>query len=227
MMKNIFIVVSILFLLFSPNIRPDCSMIPSSNSTKLFSGSIQFPCKLDYDLCLFYKGQKLEFENNNTSNFVQFSFLDSSDTHTVYLVITNGLTCLAEHSNLVEYLQIPQDHRYVCYQMQAKREYIMQESQTELLTWTITEHHLPDNIIPNNSLIFLFDPNLIAGLKVQSWKPENVFRIIPTLLITPDATIQQLNRAMIVARLAALDIDSIHSKKAASNSTNAILTAMQ
>jgi hypothetical protein len=227
MMKNIFIIVSISFLLFSPEIRSDFSMTPSGNSTKLFSGSIQFPCKLDHDLCLFYKGQKLEFESNNTSNFVQFSFLDSSDTHCVYLVVTNGLTCLAEHSNLVESLQIPQDHHYVCYKMQGKREYSAQDSQLELLTWTITEHHLSDNIIPNNSLIFLFDPNLIAGLKVQSWKPENVFRIIPTLLITPDATIQQLNRAMIVARLAALDIDSIHAKKTTPSSTSAILTAMQ
>lgn len=226
-MKNIFIIVSMSFFLCSTDIKSEYSILPSNNSTKLFSGSIQFPCKLDYDLCLFYKGQKLEFEHNNTSNFVQFSFLDSSDTHCVYLIVTNGLTCLAEHSNLVECLQIPQDHHYICYKMQANREYSSQELQDELLTWTITEHRLSHNVIPNNSLIFLFDPNLIAGLKVQSWKPENVFRIIPTLLITPDATTQQLNRAMIVARLAALDIDSIHAKKRTHTSTNAILTAMQ
>ena len=112
--------------------------------------------------------------------------------------------------------------------MQAKREYSKQDSQLELLTWTITEHHLPDNIIPNNSLIFLFDPNLIAGLKVQSWKPENLFRIIPTLVIHPTATEAQIQRAMVIARLAALDIDAIHAKITNNaNPTHAILTAMQ
>ena len=42
--------------------------------TKLFSGSIEFPHTMTYDLCLFYNGQKLDFVGNNTNKFLQFSF---------------------------------------------------------------------------------------------------------------------------------------------------------
>jgi hypothetical protein len=197
----------------------------TSLDTKLFSGSIEFPCNLDYDLCLFYQGQKLEIESNNTSHFVQFSFLDSKHTHTVYLVITNGLTCQTSESNNVSCLSVVDQSSYLCYKLQAKRE--IDEDEHQLLTWDIEPHNLQGGKIPASSLIFLFEPTLIAGFKVQSWKPENMFRIIPTLLIQPSATVQQIQRAMIIARLAALDIDAIHRKANMNSTTDAILTAMQ
>ena len=201
------------------------SLDQTTDETKLFSGSIEFPYKLNYDLCLFYNGQKLEFEANNTSSFIQFSFLDSKYTHTLYFIITNDLTCRTSESNNVDCLCVVDESSYICYKMQAKRE--IDEDEHHLLTWGITEHHLHGGHIPHNSLIFLFDPTLIAGLKVQSWKPENIFRIIPTLVIHPATTLQQLQRAIIVARLAALDIDAIHSKPTSINPTHAVLTAMQ
>ena len=201
------------------------SLNQTTDDTKLFSGSIEFPYKLNYDLCLFYNGQKLEFEANNTSSFIQFSFLDSKETQTLYFIITNDLTCRTSESNNVDCLCVVDESSYICYKMQAKRE--IDEDEHHLLTWEITAHSLHNGQIPHNSLIFLFDPALIAGLKVQSWKPENIFRIIPTLVIHPTATIQQLQRAIIVARLAALDIDAIHSKPNNITPTRAILTAMQ
>jgi hypothetical protein len=109
--------------------------------------------------------------------------------------------------------------------MQAKRELDLELQQT--LTWEILPHHLINGQIPHNSLIFLFDPELIAGLKIQSWKPENIFRIIPTLVIHPSASVEQLQRAMIIARLASLDIDAIHSKaNSITSPAHAVLTAM-
>lgn len=202
-----------------------CAQTYPENQTKLFSGSIEFPCNLEYDLCLFYKGQKLDFESNSTTPFVQFSFLDSKDTHTVYLVITNGLTCCTKESNNVDCLCVADTSSYICYKLQAKRE--LDEDEHQLLSWDISQHNLDNGQLPQNSLIFLFEPTLVAGLKVQSWKPENVFRIIPTLMIHPSSTMQQIQRAMIIARLAALDVDAIHAKSTLANPTNAILTAMQ
>jgi hypothetical protein len=197
----------------------------ATDDTKLFSGSIEFPVKLNYDLCLFYNGQKLDFEANSTSSFIQFSFLDSKDTHTMYFIITNELTCCTKESNNVQCLCVTDESSYICYKMQAKRE--IDDEQHHLLTWEITTHSLQNSQIPHNSLIFLFDPALVAGLKVQSWKPENIFRIIPTLVIHPTATIEQIQRAIIIARLAALDVDAIHAKTDSLNPTHAVLTAMQ
>lgn len=197
----------------------------NADETKLFSGSIEFPHKSTYDLCLFYNGQKLHFEGNSTSSFMQFSFLDSHKTQQIFFIITNGLTCCTSESNNVDCLSILDESSYICYKMQAKRE--LDFDQHQILTWEILPHQLLNGQIPHNSLIFLFDPELIAGLKIQSWKPENIFRIIPTLVIHPNVTIEQLNRAMIIARLAALDIDAIHSKTASiSNPAHAVLTAM-
>lgn len=190
---------------------------------KLFSGSIEFPYHTDYDLCIFYKGQKLDFETNNNAPFVQFSFLDHKNVTTVYLVITNALTCTTSESNNVNCLRVIDDNAYVCYKLQAQRNF---EKDQEELSWNICQYTLPHNQIPHNSVIFLFDPTLIAGLKVQTFKPENVFRIIPTIMIDPHANIDQIKRAMIIARLASLDIDAIHAKPEKISTTTALLTAM-
>lgn len=218
MIKKIFLLLCCMLM--------NAQAMQAHDETKLFSGSIEFPCSLNYDLCLFYQGQKLDFERSKSSPFVQFSFVDSKEVHTVYLLVTNGLTCCTQESNTVQCLCVVDDSSYICYKMQAKRESHADEHQ--LLTWEISEHRLQNGQVPQNSLIFLFEPSLIAGLKVQSWKPENLFRIVPTVVIHPTATEAQIQRAMVIARLAALDIDAIHAKITNSaNPTHAILTAMQ
>ncbi len=193
------------------------------NTTKLFSGAIEFPTAQDYDLCIFYKGQKLKLDQTGPSDIVEFSFNDTKETQTIFLIITHAITCITEESNTIEHLKLAQQHPYVCYKLQAQRE--GHNDQHQLLTWKIEEHELTDRIIPQNSLVFLFDPRLIAGLKVQSWKPECVFRIIPTIIASPTATEKELNRAMTIARLAALDIDAIHAKTTKSSPTQAVLVS--
>lgn len=201
------------------------ALIEHHEQKKLFSGSIEFPYHMDFDLCIFYKGEKLTIEQQRFMPAVQFSFLDSKDTHTMYLIVTNAVTCCTEIANTLQSLCITPEYEYICYKMQASREFGPDDQ--IVLTWDIQDYVLEKNIIPHNSLIVLFDPKLIAGLEVQSWKPENVFRIVPTLRVLPSAPIQAIERAMRVARLAALDIDAVHAKKMNSQSTSAILTAMQ
>jgi len=192
---------------------------------KLFSGSIEFPFQMDFDLCLFYKGEKLTIEKQASAPFVEFSFLDTKETQTIYFIISLGITCCTEIANTLQSLQIMPEYQYICYKLQATRE--LDADEHMLLSWEIKEHTLDKNIVPQNSLIFLFNPKLIAGLKIQSWKPENVFRIVPTVLINPRTTMQELDRAMTIARLVALDLDSLHTKTTPPTPTTAILTAMQ
>lgn len=196
-------------------IAPQFLVANYENQTKLFSGSIEFPVTMEYDLCLFYKGQKLEVEQNKTSNIVQFSFVDTKETQTIYFIVAPTLACCTEQANTVKHLRLPKDCQYICYQLQAQRE--ITDENYQLLTWKIQDFELEGRVIPQNSLIFLFDPNLIAGLKVQSWKPENVFRIVPTLIVSPTETVHSIGRAMVTARLAALDIDAIHAKTIPTN----------
>jgi hypothetical protein len=194
----------------------------------MFSGSIQFANKMEYDLCLFYKGEKLAVEHHRTAPMVEFSFLDQHNIHTIYLLITDTLTLCTQTTNTLQALTISPTHQYLCYQLQATRETVAAHTD-DMLTWHINPYQIHDNKIPDNTLIFLFNPNLVAGLKVASWKPENMFRVIPTILIHPQATGAELERAMAIARLAALDVEQIHSKKnlaTPESSTGAILTAM-
>ncbi|MCX5923305.1 MAG: hypothetical protein NTU89_01930 [Candidatus Dependentiae bacterium] len=196
------------------------------DSTKLFSGSIEFPIQMDYDLCIFYKGEKLKTEQSINNDSIQFSFVDKNETQTIFLIITHSMTCITEESNTIEHLKLTKDNSYICYKLQAQRE--MQDDDHQILTWKIEEHALTQRVIPQNSLIFLFDPSLIAGLKIQSWKPECVFRIVPTIIAVPTATQKELDRAITIARLAALDIDAIHAKTTKNIPTQAVLvTALQ
>ena len=191
------------------------------NSTKLFSGSIEFPMKIDSDLCIFYKGQKLCLDKSSANEIVQFSFIDHKDTQTIFLIITQAISCLTEESNTIQHLQLTKANDYICYKLQAQRN--SQDDEHELLTWKIEQHHLEKGILPQNSLILLFDPNLISGIKIQSWKPECVFRLVPTIIVLPTATEKEINRTMVIARLAALDVDAIHAKSQKPISTHAVL----
>jgi len=217
----------ILFLCSGINLICSHFFPPQTQQTKLFSGSIEFPYKMNYDLCLFYKGEKLTIEQQSHAPLLEFSFVDVKETHTVYFIITDAVTCCTEHANTLQSLRIAPECQYICYKLQAKRE--IDEDEHELLTWDIVDHKLHNDMIPQNSLIFLFNPKLIAGLKIQSWKPENIFRIIPTVLINPRATISEIERSILIARLAALDIDALHAKKTGplATPTTAVLTVMQ
>lgn len=200
---------------------------PQAEQQKLFSGSIQLTHKIAYDLCLFYKGEKIIFDPQIQDNSLDFSFVDDKSTHCIYVIITDAVTHNTEHANTLQSLQIADESKYICYKLQAKRQ--KDDQNQDLLTWDSIEHKLEQNIIPENSLIFLFNPHLIAGLKVPSWQSENVFRLVPTILIDPQSSVAELQRAMVVARLSALDIDPVHRKKttAINNPTSAILTVMQ
>ena len=64
--------------------------------------------------------------------------------------------------------------------------------------------------MPDNTVIFLFDANLIEGLNVKSWPQNSNARILPEIIIKKSIDQQVISRAIIIARLAALELDTIH-----------------
>lgn len=220
-MKNKFIL-SVYLILSLKIVSQQSPFLEQSSSKKMFSGTIEFPIKTNFNLCLFYKGEKLFTETHSPMPWIEYSFYDVPETHSIYIVITDQVAHATQAANTLQTLKIYQNNHYICYKLQAKRS-VMEDEYT-VLTWEIFDHKLTDNIIPENSLIFLFNPELIAGLKLQSWKAENIFRVIPTILIKPDASLSEIERALNVAQLAALDVKSIHAQNPSTVASTIIST---
>lgn len=181
----------------------------SISTKKMFSGSIEFPCNANFaDLCFFYKGEKLKIENHGSIPLIEYSFFDDSQTNCIYVIITQEITHCTQVANTLASLKVCPNCDYICYKLDAKRDVTSNEG--SILSWEIFDHKLVDNYIPVNSLIFLFNPKHIAGLKVQSWKAENAFRVVPAIIVHPLTLADEINRAIIAGQLAALDINTVH-----------------
>ena len=65
----------------------------------------------------------------------------------------------------------------------------------------------------DNTIILLFNPNLVDGIQIHTWGKNQTMRLIPTIKISNTATVKELTKAVVTARLIAVDIDSIHIKE--------------
>ena len=63
----------------------------------------------------------------------------------------------------------------------------------EVLSWTVVEKELGENVVPNNTLTFVFDPNLVEDLQVISWKKEDQMRILPNIVMKKDVEKESMN----------------------------------
>jgi len=196
----------ILFVIF---LTASSFFYASNNTKKMFSGAIEFPCYANFeDLCIFYKGERLKIENHGSMPTIEYSFFDEAQINCIYVIITKEVTHCTQIANTLESLKICPNSDYICYKLEAKRDLTPDEG--AMLSWTIFDHKLVDNYIPLNSLIFLFDPSLISGLKIQSWRAENAFRVVPTIAIDSFINAKKINKAIVAGQLAALDINTVH-----------------
>lgn len=194
---------------FALSIVHALTMQPSHpEPTKLFLGAVQFPEHLEDNLCLYYKGQKLTGEWNKNNTTAQFSFLDSKYTQEIFIVICDNFSYQTSQTNTVQYLQTTSNN-YKCYKLQAYRS--CDENNSAKCSWSVQEQELEKNIIPDNSLIFLFNPNFVEGLQVHSWSADHSMRTLPTIKIK-NIQAKDLARTMTITRLTAIDIDVLHSK---------------
>lgn len=205
MKKSVFLIISIFCI--------QLKAIDPLEPTTLFLGTIKFPKAFtNNDLCLYYKGIKLaaEWDKNNAS--AQFSFLESKTSQNLYILISNDIAYHADSKNTIKHLELS-TKSYLCYELQATR--IYDENDTLIsFSWEAKECDLNSNIIPENTVIFLFNPDLVEGLQVFTWNKNQAMRLLPTIhVIDTEPREDLLVRSMTIAQLKALDLDNIHTKE--------------
>lgn len=187
--------------------------------TTLFLGNIKFPKSLNHtDLCIYYKGQKLNTDWDKHNLSAQYSFLEAKTSQALYLLVCNNIACHTKLGNTVQHLQLTND-QYRCYHLQATRVHDEQENLVHF-SWDCQECELESGIIPDNTIIFLFDPYLVDGVQVHTWSKNQAMRLIPTITISSTATASEIVRTMTIARLTAIDIDTIHIKEKNKNKSS-------
>lgn len=188
--------------------------------TTLFLGNIKFPKKLNQtDLCIYYKGQKLNTDWDKHNLSAQYSFLEAKTSQSLFLLVCNELAYYTKSNNTVQYLRLTNEE-YRCYQLQATR---LQDDQENIVqfSWNCQECELENGIIPDNTIILLFDPFLIEGIQIHTWNKNQAMRLVPTITISNNATACEIVRAMTIAQLTAIDIDTIHIKEKTKNNSSA------
>ena len=174
-------------------------------------GNIVFPQKINPDLSIYYKGNKVQIdvEPKKEIDIVPFSFMEEKSTQKIHVLICSELK-FSSDDNTIKYLYAPFEVSYKFYTLSASRK---RNSDGEMAgyLWTINQETLPDDrCLPDNSMIFLFDADLISGLEVKEWTRDNNTRFLPNIVIKKSATAQMLSQAIVKSRLAAIDVDTFH-----------------
>ncbi len=221
--------------------------IAEQNPMALCLGSINFPMPVRPDLSLYYKGDKLPLDNNAEKlvrryyqkeedlvlagiKNVPYSLLELKTVQKFHMLIAAEILP-ASQDNTIFYWYVPQGVAYKFYTLSAARHVIHEE---DFCSWSVTQEYLlQDNIIPDDTIIFLFDAQLVFGLEVKNWSQNSNVRLIPEIIIKPSASLEQITKAMNYGRLAALDVDAFHShdfsciKKIDDKAKRAVVTMMR
>jgi len=185
-------------------------------------GDIIFHTKVDPDLCLYYKGNKLQLDTNYDKkskkigkvqpvqelvNIVPYSLTEAKATQEFNILICCRPE-FASDQNTINYLYVPEKTPYKFYTLTAGRTH---QNDVEGCLWVVKQEDLFDNkIIPDNTIIFLFNADFIEGLEVKSWPLHSNIRLLPSIVLKKTIDSQDVLRAIIEARLAAIDFDAVH-----------------
>ncbi len=190
-----------------------------------FVGDIVFPCDIDPDLCLYYKGNKIQLDINHDKKtkrlgqlltpqelikIVPYAFNEAKATQKIYLLICQRPE-FSSSDNTINYLYVPQELSYKFYTLIATRKY-NDEGVADGYCWQVTQEKLSeDRIIPDNTVIFLFNADYISGLQVKSWPLNSNVRILPTIVMQQGLDADLITKAIVQSRMIAIDFDTIHS----------------
>lgn len=175
-------------------------------------GNIIFPKNVTPDLNVYYKGKKLSIDLHSKEKevkLVPYSLEEVKSNQQFHMIICPECK-FASKDNTIQYLYVPKNVPYKFYTLSAARQYNQNQEVDGYLWNSIEDKLLDDHIIPDNTIIFLFDANLIEGLNVKSWPQDSNARILPEIRIKQSISQKDLSDAIIAARLAALDLDAIH-----------------
>lgn len=179
----------------------------------LCMGNIVFPEPISPDLSLYYKGNKLQLdvEENKQVDTVPYSLVEGKTTQKLHVLICSELG-FATDENTVLYLHVPDAVGYKFFVLSAARKY-NKNNELQGYFWEVQELELADDrIIPDDTMIFLFDANLIESLEVRSWVKDNNIRLLPDIVIKKSVSTHMLSRTIAISRLAAIDLDTIHQR---------------
>ncbi len=207
------------------------SLLAASNSLleyeepmALFIGDVIFDTPVDPDLCLYYKGNKLQLDINHDKKSkrlgqvpvayelvkaVPYTLHEAKAAQKFYLLICSNPQCASDRNTII-YWHVPQNISYKFYTFTAARKY-NDQGEVDGCIWNVTEEILPDDrIVPDNTIIFLFNADFIEGLEVKSWPVNSNIRLLPSIIVKQTINQDDIIRAIIEARMIAIDFDCLH-----------------
>ena len=187
-------------------------------------GDIVFNFDIDPDLCLYYKGNKLKLDINHDKKTkklgcmhpkkqlmrtVPYTLNEPKATQKFHLLICSH-PYFASDSNTITYLHVPKKASYKFYILSGARKY-NKDNEVDGCFWTVTQERLlGDRIVPDNTIIFLFNADYVEGLEIKSWPLNSNIRLLPSIIIDKMISEEDIIRAIVQARMTAMDFDTIH-----------------
>jgi hypothetical protein len=195
------------------------SLFSISLESKMFLGKIVFPEKVAPMLRLYYNGKSLVTDTKKDEEYktIPFSIDEFSWVQDINVLVCYNVACSSENNNITN-LRVPSSEPYKFYALEAARSY--DGKGKEVLSWNSTEQELEDNIIPDNTIIFIFDPNLVDGLDIPVWNKEDQMRLLPGIIMSEKASAKDFIRAMNIAYLSGMDVDICHQKAEKTSTQN-------
>jgi len=215
-----FMKIYILFLLFTMQtafIIDASSNLEYKEPTALCLGNIVFQAPVQPHLRIYYKGNRLSLDMNSKGpvKIVPYSLTENKSAQQFHILISSQCTFANQEfhrfdqDNTVQSLIVPKNIPYKFYTLSAARQY-NKDNEVDGFLWTVTDELLlDDRILPDNTIIFLFDANLIEKLNVKSWPQNSNTRLLPDIIIK-NIPHDKILRAITNGLLAGIDLDAIH-----------------
>lgn len=200
------------------------SLLEYEEPMALCIGDVVFHTDIDPDLCLYYKGNKLQIDISHDKKskrlgqvttkkelvkIVPYTLNEAKATQQFHVLI-----CCRPHfasdSNTITYLHVPENVTYKFYTLSAARKYDEQGKAIGCM-WAVVEDALPeDRVVPDNTIILLFNADHVEGLEEKSWPLNSNVRLLPSIVMKKTIHPDDVAKAIIEARMIAMDFDTVH-----------------
>jgi hypothetical protein len=203
--------------------------LPSQKATQniVLLGTISFrhPIKTTVELPILYKGNEYEakVEEKGDTKKAHFELYEQEKPTELYILITEYLT-LPTQAN-IEHLSTSSDHPYRLFKLTLSNEHdpennahVLSLAKNELPE--INEHWIMKEMdnsiktasIPDNTIIFFMNPDLIQNLAPSIWQHESSIMRLPEIIFKEDITKEEVCDLAVKMKLALLDFKFFHKK---------------
>ncbi|MBV8661159.1 MAG: hypothetical protein JO129_03370 [Candidatus Dependentiae bacterium] len=221
------IIIVAFFGMFGSLLSASNSLLEYEEPIALCIGNIVFPLEVDPQLCcLYYKGDKLEPDTHHDKKpkklgqvapqkelvkIVPYTLSEVKATQRFHLLICSH-PYFASDSNTIKYIHVPENVAYKFYTLSGARQY-NKDNEVDGCLWSVTQESLlDDRVVPDNTVIFLFNADYIEGLDVKSWPLNSNIRLLPSIIVKKTIDHQDVLRAIIEGRLLGIDFDTLHGR---------------